>query len=112
MAAIVKSMTGPSFGDSFTDCYWQERYFRKPGGIHPVKYVIRGPMRFMRDAKELAAEINLKNLNDPVTHGVARQVGNGMQVEFAHQVSAVGLGGLDAKMKRYSDLFAGFSFGE
>lgn len=51
-------------------------------------------------------------MHDPVADGVTGQVGNGMQAEFAHQISAVRFCGLNAEMERYSNLLAGLSFGQ
>src|ERR1700692_81718 len=52
----------------------------------------------------------LEDLDDPVPHGVAGEVGNGMEAEFTHEIGAMGLRGLDAEMQRHSYFFAGLSF--
>ena len=65
------------------------------------------------DLRKLDSDKNLnsENLDDPITHGVASEVGNGMETEFAHEVGAMGFRGLDAEMKSDSDLLACLPFG-
>jgi len=36
------------------------------------------------------------NLNDAVADGVEGEIGDGVEIEFSHQVGAVGFGGFDA----------------
>src|SRR5579862_6233464 len=64
--------------------------------------------------RRLSSEIRtkLEDLHDAVAHGVAREIRNGVEVEFAHETRAMGFRGLDAKIQRDCDFLAGFSFGE
>jgi hypothetical protein len=81
---MVKSMVGPSFGDVFTRNYFNT-LCKEIAQEYPVKYLIHAMRSFMKvDTNDWRAEANLKYLNDPVTNRVAGQVGNGMQIEFAH----------------------------
>ena len=52
------------------------------------------------------------DLDDAVADGVEREIGDGVEIEFSHQVGAVSFGGFDAQAKSRGDLFSGFSFGD
>ena len=51
-------------------------------------------------------------LNDIVANGVADQFADGMAIETAHDVGAMGLSGLDAEVEGDGDFLAALAFGE
>jgi hypothetical protein len=50
-------------------------------------------------------------LDDVVSDGVQDQFGEGVEVEFEHDVGAVGFGGVDADVKEIGDFLVAFAFG-
>jgi hypothetical protein len=48
------------------------------------------------------------NLDDAVAHSVQGEIGDGMQIEFSHEVCAMSLGGFYAQAKGRGNLFGGF----
>lgn len=54
----------------------------------------------------------LVDLDDSVSDCVKRQIRHGVQVEFPHEISAVGFRCFDAQIERHSDFFAGLALGK
>jgi hypothetical protein len=72
-----------------------------PRGVHRVFAVSRG-RQFCTSSK---------NLHNTIPHGIARQVRNGMETQFAHEVGAVCLSGLDTEVQGHGYFFACPPFG-
>src|SRR3981189_2105452 len=53
-----------------------------------------------------------KNLNDPVSYGIQRQIGNRVQIKFPHEICAVSLSSLHAEFEGDCYFLAGLTFGE
>src|SRR5208283_3607752 len=51
------------------------------------------------------------NLNNAVPHSVEGEIGDGMQVEFPHQVGAMRFRRLNAQAEGRGNLFGSFAFG-
>jgi len=51
-------------------------------------------------------------LDDVVADGVEDELGEGVEIEFEHDVGAVGFGGVDADVEEVGDFLVAFAFGE
>jgi len=51
-------------------------------------------------------------LDDVVADGVEDELGEGVEIEFEHDVGAVGFGGVDADVEEIGDFLVGLAFGE
>ena len=51
-------------------------------------------------------------MDDVIADGVHDQFGEGVEVEFEHDVGAVGFGGVDADVEEVGDFLVAFAFGE
>src|SRR5207253_8355198 len=68
--------------------------------------------RLKRQPQKIGSENNLENLDNPIAHCIAGQIGDGMQTKLTHQVGAMGLRCFDAEIEGHSDFLAGLPLGE
>ncbi len=51
-------------------------------------------------------------LSDLVPDGVADDIGSGVEIQLAHKIGAVGIGGFDADAEHLGDFFGSLAFGD
>lgn len=57
-------------------------------------------------------ERSKSGFDDVVADGVVDEFGDGVEIEFDHDVGAMSFGGVDADAEEGSNFFVGFAFGE